>query len=292
MTFGEGLSASPGLLLVAITLLGLVVGSFLNVVSLRLPAMMQAGWRRDARDILGVEGQTEEKPPASLWSPPSSCPHCGARIRPWHNIPVLGWILLRGHCADCKSPISLQYPTVELASGILSLTCAWHFGWSVELVGALFFTWALLVLTIVDLRTRMLPDCITLPLLWMGLLFSVWQVYCTPTASILGAAIGYLLLWAVYHLFRLATGKEGMGYGDFKLLAALGAWLGVLTLPAILVIASVTGAITGLTLIVTRRQPRAAPIAFGPYLAAAGWIVLIWGPSLAMIGTSRLGMGR
>lgn len=291
MTFGEGLPASPGLLLAAITLLGLVVGSFLNVVSLRLPPMMQAGWRRDARDILGVEQQVEEKPPASLWSPPSSCPHCGARIRPWHNIPVLGWILLRGHCADCKSPISLQYPAVELASGILSLVCAWHFGWSVELAGALLFTWALLVLTIIDLRTRMLPDSITLPLLWMGLLFSVWQVYCTPTASILGAAIGYLLLWTVYHLFRLATGKEGMGYGDFKLLAALGAWLGVVTLPAILVIASVTGAIAGLTLIASRRQTRAVPIAFGPYLAAAGWIVLIWGPSLAMIGMPRLGVG-
>lgn len=291
MTSTEGLTTAPGLLLGAIALLGLVVGSFLNVVGIRLPAMMQAGWRRDAREILGTEVNPTEKEPPSLWSPPSSCPHCGARIRPWHNIPVVSWILLKGRCADCNVSISMQYPAVELACAVLSLVCAWRFGWSIELAGALFFTWSLLALTVIDLRTRMLPDSITLLLMWAGLLLSVWQVYCTPAASILGAAIGYSLLWIIYHLFRLVTGKEGMGYGDFKLLAALGAWLGVVTLPAILLIASVTGAISGLALIILRRQTRNAPIAFGPYLAIAGWITLIWGPSLLSIGGKLGGKG-
>ena len=291
MALTEGLGGSPELLLALAGLLGLLVGSFLNVVSMRLPAIMTLGWQREAREVLRLEPEwTAAETPPTLWSPPSSCPHCGARIRPWHNVPVLGWLSLRGRCADCHAPISVQYPLVELGCGIISVICAWRFGWSIQFAAALLLSWALLVLAVIDLRTRMLPDSITLPLLWLGLLLSVWKVYCTSAAAILGAAAGYLLLWSVYQLFRLATGKEGMGFGDFKLLAAIGAWLGIVTLPMVLLLASAVGASVGVGLIVLRKQGRSVPIAFGPYLAAAGWAVLIWGPPLLNMGP-HLGTG-
>lgn len=280
----------PELLIAVTAVLGLLVGSFLNVVILRLPAMMEAGWKRDAQQVLDIETTGAEQPPPSLWSPPSCCPKCHARIRPWHNIPVLSWLWLRGRCANCRTPISIQYPLVELVSGIIAAVCAWHFGWSPQLAGALILSWTLLTLAVIDLRTQLLPDNLTLPLLWLGLLLSLGHIYCTPIAAILGAAIGYLLLWSVYHLFRLLTGKEGMGYGDFKLLAALGAWLGAVNLPMILLLASLVGAVVGIGLIVFRNHGRNVPIAFGPYLAGAGWIALIWGDQLLGLA-AHLGAG-
>ena len=278
MVLVEGLSQSPGFLLLAVTLLSLCVGSFLNVVIHRLPLMMERDWRRECRVLLGQAPDAEE--PISLVQPSSRCPSCQAVIKPWHNIPVLSWLWLRGRCASCRAPISVQYPLVEAATGLLGGYCAWRFGWSAALLPALVLTWALVALTVIDLRTMLLPDSITLPLLWLGLVLSLGHLHATPAASILGATAGYLSLWSLYHVFRLLTGKEGMGYGDFKLMAALGAWFGWQALPAILFLSSIAGALVGIGLIVFRGHNRAVPIPFGPYLAAAGWLVLVAGPEL------------
>ena len=280
MSLIEALRANPALLVGIVTALGLLVGSFLNVVSLRLPRMMEAAWQREARLIL--EAPAEEPPPAriSLSQPPSCCPSCGARIRPWHNLPLLGWLLLRGRCADCRAPISLQYPLVELAAGILSAVCAWHFGWGTQLAAGLVLSWALLVLTVIDFREQLLPDSITLPLLWLGLCLACFGVFTTPSASIAGAVFGYLSLWLIYHGYKLITGKEGMGHGDFKLLGALGAWFGATSLPMIILLSSLVGSVVGISLILFRGRDRNIPISFGPYLAGAGWLTLIWGDAL------------
>ena len=275
----EALRASPTLLTVATLLVGLIVGSFLNVVSLRLPRMLEAGWKRESRTILELAAEPELET-LSLVTPPSRCPACGARIRPWHNLPVLGWLILRGRCADCRAPISVQYPIVELAAGLLSAVCAWRFGWSPQLAAALVLTWALIALTVIDLRDQLLPDDITLPLVWLGLALSCVPVFAGPAASIAGALIGYLSLWTIYHLFKLLTGKEGMGYGDFKLLMALGAWFGGMALPMIILLSSAVGAVVGIGLILFRGRDRNVPIPFGPYLAGAGWLTLIWGDAL------------
>ena len=260
-------------------LVGLCVGSFLNVVAWRLPQMMDREWRSECRALLEVP-EPPPAPPLTLNQPASHCPACKAPIKPWHNVPVLGWLVLRGKCAACRAPISARYPLVEAATGLLSAAVAWHFGWSAALVPALVMTWALVALTLIDFDTHLLPDSITLPLLWLGLLLSVGHVFVDPRASIIGAAAGYLSLWSVYHLFRLATGKEGMGHGDFKLLAALGAWFGWSALPLIILMSSVAGAAVGLSLIVLRNHDRSAPIPFGPYLAVAGWLMLIAGGTL------------
>jgi leader peptidase (prepilin peptidase) / N-methyltransferase len=278
MSLLEGLSHSPGFLVFAATLLSLCVGSFLNVVAARLPAMMEREWKRECRVLLELP-EAPEPAPLTLWRPASRCPACEAPIRPWHNVPVLGWLWLRGRCAACRAPISAQYPLVEAATGLLGAYCAWRFGWSAALLPALLLSYALVALTVIDLRTQLLPDAITLPLLWLGLLLSLGQVFTTPGASIIGAA-GYLSLWGVYHAFRLLTGKEGMGYGDFKLLAALGAWFGWQALPLLILASSVIGAVVGIGLIVFRGHDRAVPIPFGPYLAGAGWLVLAGGPEL------------
>jgi len=275
----EGLSSSPGFLAFAVLLLGLCIGSFLNVVILRLPEMMQREWRRECRSLLELPAEAEAAP-LSLVTPASRCPGCGAAIRPWQNIPVVSWLWLRGRCAACGAPISVQYPLVEAATGALSAFCAWHFGWGAPLAAALVLTWALVALTVIDLRTQLLPDSITLPLLWLGLLLSLGGVFTTPQASIVGAVAGYLSLWSMYHLFRLLTGKEGMGYGDFKLFAAIGAWLGWKALPLTILMSSFVGALVGIGLLVFRRHDRNVPIPFGPYLAVAGWIMLIWGQDL------------
>jgi leader peptidase (prepilin peptidase)/N-methyltransferase len=280
MSLIEALRADSALLVGAVAVLGLLVGSFLNVVSLRLPRMMEAEWKSEARLILELATEQAEAPRLSLTSPPSTCPHCGARIRPWHNLPVLGWLWLRGRCADCRAPISFQYPLVELASGVLSGVCAWRFGWSPQLAAALVLTWALLVLTVIDFREQLLPDSITQPLLWLGLLLACFGVFTTPRAAIAGAVFGYLSLWSVYHLYRLITGKHGMGYGDFKLLGALGAWFGALSLPMIILLSSLVGSVVGLSLVLFRGRDRNIPISFGPYLAGAGWLTLILGPAL------------
>jgi len=279
MTLIEGLHSSPVFLVALTAVLGLLIGSFLNVVILRLPRMMETAWKRESRELLGLAPEVEA--PLSLMQPPSCCPSCGASVRPWQNVPVLSWLLLRGRCAACKAPISVQYPLVEAVCGILSAVCAWHFGWGPQLAGALLLTWALLALTVIDLRTMLLPDSITLPLLWLGLAFALGGGgFVDLRAAVIGAMAGYLSLWSVYHLFRLATGKEGMGYGDFKLLAALGAWLGWQALPMVILLASVVGATVGIGLVVLRRHGRDVPIPFGPYLAAAGWLALLWGDTL------------
>jgi leader peptidase (prepilin peptidase) / N-methyltransferase len=281
MTLIEALRANPGLLIGCAGILGLVIGSFLNVVSLRLPRMMEAEWKSEARLILELGAEQPEPAPISLTSPPSTCPKCGARVRPWHNLPLLGWLWLRGRCADCKAPISAQYPLVELTSGLMAAVCAWRFGWGPQLGAALVLSWALLVLTVIDFREQLLPDSITLPLLWLGLILSCFAVFpVTPRASIAGAVFGYLSLWSVYHLYRLVTGKHGMGHGDFKLLAALGAWFGGLALPMIILLSSVVGSVVGISLIAFRGRDRNVPISFGPYLAGAGWLTLVWGEAL------------
>lgn len=274
-------AADPLLLGVAVTLLGLLVGSFLNVVILRLPGMLEADWKRECRLLLDIEPPAGIAAVPSLTSPPSRCPSCGAGIKPWQNIPVLSWILLRGRCGNCKTAISIQYPLVELVSGILSAVCVWRFGWSQQLAPALVLSWTLIALTAIDLREQFLPDTITMPLLWLGLALSTISVFVGTSASIWGAIAGYLSLWIIYHLFKLVTGKEGMGYGDFKLMAVLGAWFGGLALPMVLLLSSVVGAAVGIALILFRGHDRNIPIPFGPYLAGAGWLTLIWGERLS-----------
>lgn len=274
----ELLAGNVGLLITLTLVLGLLVGSFLNVVALRLPAMMERDWRIEARQVLELPAVAE--PPLSLTQPPSTCPRCQHRIRPWHNIPVIGWLWLRGRCADCAAPISPQYPLVELACGLLSAACAWRFGWGPELAAALVLTWSLLVLAVIDARTTLLPDSITLPLLWAGLLLALVPLQTSLSSAVIGAAAGYLSLWSVYWAFKLLTGKEGMGYGDFKLFAALGAWLGWQQLLLIILLSSVVGAVVGIGLILARNRGRDLQIPFGPYLAAAGWIALVAGDTI------------
>lgn len=278
MSLFEALHSTPGFLVLTAALLGLIVGSFLNVVILRLPRMMEQAWQRECREILHLASAPVEK--ISLVSPPSRCPSCGSNIKPWQNIPLFSWLILRGKCASCQAPISVQYPLVEACSGILSAICAMHFGWSAQLLPALILTWALIALTVIDLRTLLLPDDITLPLMWMGLALSFWAVFTDLHSAVAGAMAGYLSLWSVFHLFKLVTGKEGMGYGDFKLFAALGAWLGWQNLPMIILLSSIVGATVGISLVVLKRHGRDVPIPFGPYLAGAGWIALIWGDAI------------
>ena len=278
----DGLVHSPGFLATAVLLLGLCVGSFLNVVIHRVPLMLEREWRRECRTLLALEPAPAEAP-LSLVRPASRCPSCQAPIRPWHNIPVVSWLALRGRCASCRAPISIQYPLVEALTGVLSLACALRFGWTPALGAALVLTWALVALSVIDLRTQLLPDTITLPLLWLGLLLSIGGTFTKAPAAIIGAAAGYLSLWSVYHAFRWVTGKEGMGYGDFKLLAALGAWFGWKALPMLVLLSSAVGAVVGLALILLRKHDRNVPIPFGPYLALAGWIVLMGGREISTV---------
>jgi leader peptidase (prepilin peptidase)/N-methyltransferase len=278
MILTDALRDSPSFLFFSTSLLGLVIGSFLNVVILRLPRMMEFAWKRECREILELPPVAEEK--FSLLFPASRCNGCGSRIRAWQNIPVLSWILLRGRCANCKTAVSVQYPLVEAATGILSAVCAWRFGWSLQLLPALLLTWSLIALAVIDLRTQLLPDSIVLPLLWLGLALGLAPAFVSLQEAVIGAMAGYLSLWLVFHLFRLITGKEGMGYGDFKLFAALGAWMGWQMLPLIILLSSVVGAVVGIGLVLLRRQGKDIPMAFGPYLAAAGWIALIWGQEI------------
>ena len=260
-------------------LFGLTVGSFLNVVIYRLPLMMEARWRRDCCELLEVE-QEKQEAPFGLATPNSHCPHCKAAIRPWHNIPVVSYLLLGGKCANCGSAISVRYPTIEAVTGVATLLLAWHYPLSLALLGAALLTWALIALTMIDIDHQLLPDDITLPLLWLGLLFNTVDSFTTLQDAVIGAVAGYLFLWGIYWTFKLLTGKEGMGYGDFKLLAALGAWLGWQMLPLIVLLSSLVGAVCGIALMVIKRRGRDIPIPFGPYLAAAGWIALLWGPDI------------
>jgi leader peptidase (prepilin peptidase)/N-methyltransferase len=257
---------------------GLAIGSFLNVVIYRLPKMMQAEWREQCAELEGRDPPPRER--FNLLLPNSHCPACKTPIRSIDNIPVLSWFLLRGKCHHCGARISPRYAIVEALTAVLSAWVAWHFGWGYAGVLGIVLLWALIALCFIDADTTLLPDDITLPLLWLGLLANVFGVFVPLHEAVLGAAIGYVFLWSVYWLFKLATGKEGMGYGDFKLLAALGAWLGWKMLLPIILISSVVGALVGIVLIVLARRGRDIPIPFGPYLTAAGFIALLYGPAL------------
>ncbi len=275
------LQTNPLAFLVFAGLLGLVVGSFLNVVIYRLPLMMERDWRIQCAEVSDPEGQAPaESERFNLVVPRSRCPACAHPISAWENIPVLSYVLLQGKCSACGAPISLRYPVVELLTAALSVVVAWRFGWGWQAGAALLLTWALIALSFIDFDRQLLPDVITLPWLWLGLGISLFGILTDVRASVIGAIAGYLFLWSVYHLFRLLTGKEGMGYGDFKLLAMLGAWTGWQMLPVIVLLSSLVGALVGIALIVTRGHDRNVPIPFGPYLAVAGWIALLWGKDL------------
>ena len=273
--------ATPSTLIPCIGLLGLLVGSFLNVVIHRLPKMMENEWRNQCAELHG--DAPIENEPFSLIRPRSRCPSCGHPISALENIPILSWLWLRGKCSDCQAPISPRYPIVEAVTGLCSAAAAAYFGYGWMLLGALLLIWSLIALTFIDADTQLLPDSITLPLLWMGLCFNLFGVFADLSSAVLGAMVGYLSLWSVYWAFKLVTGKEGMGYGDFKLLAALGAWLGWQMLPLIILLSSLVGAAVGIVLIILARQGRHVPIPFGPYLAAAGLIALIWGKDLTQM---------
>lgn len=284
MSLFSYLEQTPAAFVTAVFVLGLLVGSFLNVVILRLPRMLEREWRAQCRELL--ESAVVDAAPVErfdlIW-PPSHCPDCGHRIRAWENIPLVSYLFLRGRCSGCGARISPRYPLIELVTAVLSAYIAWHFGFGLAALAALVLTWALLALSVIDLDHQILPDVITLPLLWLGLLLSLAGVFTHPQASIVGAAAGYLSLWAVYHGFRLLTGKEGMGYGDFKLLAMLGAWLGWQALPVIILLSSLVGAVVGIAMILILGRDRNIPIPFGPYLAAAGWLAMLWGDQLIAV---------
>ncbi|MCP5149455.1 MAG: prepilin peptidase [Chromatiales bacterium] len=294
----DWLAGSPLAFTVSAGMLGLLVGSFLNVVVHRLPRMMERDMRAEcaalqAADVAAAGGAPgaaaaqaaapHDDTPYNLVVPRSRCPHCERPIRAIENIPVLSWLALRGRCAGCGAPIALRYPAVELLCGVLTAAVAWHFGFGLIALAAMGITWALIALAFIDLDTQLLPDAITLPLLWAGLAFNLLapraggMAFATLGDAVIGAMAGYLVLWTVYHAFRLLTGKEGMGYGDFKLLAALGAWMGWLALPLVILLSSLVGAVVGIALIALRGHERNVPIPFGPYIAAAGWIALLWG---------------
>jgi leader peptidase (prepilin peptidase)/N-methyltransferase len=286
--FGYVFMAVPAFYIGCCALLGLVIGSFLNVVIYRLPQMLDRQWRAQCAELGGqsaVEG-TEAATKFNLLTPRSSCPSCKTPIKAWHNIPVVSWLLLKGRCSSCKARISARYPLVEALTAALFAIVAWKFGFGWPALAALVLTAFLVALTFIDVDHQLLPDMLTLPLLWIGIVLSLWSpepVRAMPMdlrTSIIGAVAGYMSLWSVYHLFRLLTGKEGMGYGDFKLLAALGAWLGWQMLLPIVLVAAVVAAVVGIVIVSARRQERSTPIAFGPFLAAAGWIMLVWGPEI------------
>jgi leader peptidase (prepilin peptidase)/N-methyltransferase len=262
----------------AALIVGLFIGSFLNVVIHRLPKMMERDWQAQAAEVRGEA--PAEAPRYNLAVPRSACPACGHPISAWENIPVVSWLLLRGKCSACKSPIALRYPIIEIVAGLLAAYAVWRFGLTVKGVAACGLLWALVALTAIDVDTQLLPDQITMPLLWAGLLVNLWDVFVPLRTAVIGAVAGYLSLWSVYWLFKLIRGKEGMGYGDFKLLAALGAWLGWQMLMPIVLLSSVVGAIIGIALIVIKGRDHNVPLAFGPYLAIAGAIALFWGPAI------------
>jgi leader peptidase (prepilin peptidase)/N-methyltransferase len=302
----ELLAQSPVAFMATAGVFGLLIGSFLNVVIHRLPLMLERQWRQQCAELSGGDGPAGGDGPGAadrldLIHPPSACPACGMRIMPWQNIPVLSYLLLRGRCAHCKATISLRYPMVELLGAATAVVAAWKFGYGMSAVAAMIVGWFLIALTFIDLDEQLLPDALTLPLLWLGLTASLvdWApgtgaaiLPVDPRSAILGAVSGYLSLWTVYHLFKLATGKEGMGYGDFKLLAALGAWLGWQMLLPIVLFSALVGAIVGIAMIAARRQERDRPIPFGPFLAAAGWLVMLWGPEIVTRYLGLVGLRR
>lgn len=258
--------------------MGAIVGSFLNVVIYRLPLMMEAEWRKECSVLLDIEPTTTSSNERfNLAFPPSRCPTCNTGIKPWQNIPIISWLVLGGRCANCKAPISKRYPVIEFVSALVAAFAAWYFGFSGTLLATLILLWALLTLTMIDIDHHLLPDQITLPLLWLGLAINTGGMFVPLVDAVWGAIAGYLSLWSVFHVFKLLTGKEGMGYGDFKLLAALGAWMGWQMLPVVILLSSLVGAVVGSMILVAQRKGRGTPIPFGPYLAGAGAIAFFCG---------------
>ncbi|MFZ1325575.1 MAG: A24 family peptidase [Candidatus Contendobacter sp.] len=271
-------------------LFGLIVGSFLNVVIHRLPLIMKQEWRAQCAEMLDQPDPEADQPALTLWGPRSQCPQCGHLITARENIPLLSYLLQRGRCAHCNAAISVQYPLVEILGGVLAGIVAWTFGLGWPAAAALLFTWILLAASVIDFRHQLLPDDLILPLLWLGLFAALFGLFCPLPDAVIGAMAGYLSLWSIYHLFRLLTGKEGMGHGDFKLLAALGAWTGWHYLVTIVLLSSLVGAVFGLALILFRGRERQAPLPFGPFLAAAGWIALLWGETINRAYLNWLGL--
>ncbi|MHA6492525.1 prepilin peptidase [Pseudomonas borbori] len=260
-------------------ILGLLIGSFLNVVAYRLPKMLERDWNTQAREILGLAAL----PPSETFNlvlPNSKCTHCSHEIRPWENIPVISYLLLHGKCSNCKTSISKRYPLVELFCGLLSAYIAWHFGFTWQAGSMLVLTWGLLAMSLIDADHQLLPDSLVLPLLWLGLIVNYFDLFTSLEDALWGAIAGYLSLWSVYWLFKLVTGKEGMGFGDFKLLAMLGAWGGWQVLPLTILLSSLVGAVLGVIMLRMRNAETSTPIPFGPYLAIAGWIALLWGEQI------------
>ncbi|MDC1514302.1 A24 family peptidase [Porticoccaceae bacterium] len=279
MLLETGLSAAA--LAIAAFPFGLIIGSFLNVVILRFPEQLKNSWRHESEDFLGIANQSAEpEETLSLSAPASRCPSCGVPIKPWHNIPVVSYVFLGGKCKACCTPISIQYPLVELFSALTTAFIIFQFGLSLMAAYCLIFTWVLIALTGIDFREQLLPDQITLPLLWLGLFANLSGTFVPLNEAVIGALAGYLSLWSVFWLFKLVTGKEGMGYGDFKLLAALGAWMGWQMLPLIIILSTFVGALVGVVGLLMSTRERQVPMAFGPFLAMAGWIALIWGDKI------------
>jgi leader peptidase (prepilin peptidase)/N-methyltransferase len=284
----ELFAESPMLFVAVVFAFCLVIGSFLNVVIHRLPIMMERDWREQAAELAKTPPETElPEDRFDLVVPRSRCPSCGTLIKAWQNIPVVSYLLLGGKCSKCRESISARYPLVELMTAGLAALCAWRFGVGLEAVMAIIMTLALVPVAMIDADTQLIPDSIVLPLMWVGLAMSLFApvagaetLFVAPGDAIIGAMAGYLSLWSIYWLFKLVTGKEGMGYGDFKLLAALGAWLGWQQLPLIVLMSAVVGAIVGIALMAFRKHERSVPIPFGPYLAAAGWITMLWGDTI------------
>jgi leader peptidase (prepilin peptidase)/N-methyltransferase len=287
-----GWIARPDVLPWVALVFGLCIGSFLNVVIHRLPRMMEREWAEQCAELAGTGapqgGAPVPPPPQALHQPArynlivprSQCPSCGQRIRALENIPLVSWLALRGRCSACRARISARYPLVELAGGLVAAFAAWRFGFSAAALGAMLLAWSLIALCMIDIDTQLLPDDITLPLVWIGLLFNLGGVFAPLSSAVIGAIAGYLILWLVYWAFKLATGKEGMGYGDFKLLAALGAWFGWQALPLVILASSLVGAVVGVALMIFGGRGRDRPIPFGPYLAGAGLIALFWGEAI------------
>ena len=273
------LDQNPGLGYPAAAAFGLALGSFLNVVILRLPRRLEWQWQRDSREILG-EPEAYDPPPPGIVVEPSHCPHCKHKLAWFENIPLLSWLALRGKCRHCHAPISAQYPLVEFVTMLMVLACVWQFGFGWRGFGAVLFTCFLVALAGIDLRTRLLPDQLTLPLLWLGLIAAIENLYIGQKAALLGVMAGYFSLWSVYWVFKQVTGKEGMGHGDFKLLAAIGAWVGLKGILPTILLSSIVGAIVGSAWLAAKGRDRATPIPFGPYLAIAGWIAFFWSEPL------------
>ena len=282
------LSENTWLLFAVTFVFGTLIGSFLNVVILRLPPRIMHEWRCQCSELLEISGETEPAPPGLVVSR-SRCPGCGHQISALQNIPLISYLFLRGKCSNCKQKISLRYPVVEALTGLAFVIVMWKFGLTEQALYGIVFTGFLVAMSGIDIDHQLLPDNMTLPLMWGGLLLSLNGTFTDPVSSLVGAAAGYLVLWFIFHLFKIATGKEGMGYGDFKLLAAIGAWLGWQVLPQVILISSLVGALTGIVMLLVNRDRKGEPIPFGPFLASAGWIAMIWGDRISDAYTAYFG---